>query len=76
MKKPKSGKQDADIRAEYDFSHGIRGKYAERYTEGNNLVMLDPDLLRIFPDSESVNDALHALAEIIRKRSARRSAKV
>ncbi len=76
MKKPKSGKQDADIRAEYDFSRGIRGKYAGRYTEGNNLVMLDPDLLRIFPDSESVNDALHALAEIIRKRSVRRSAKV
>lgn len=75
MKKPKSGKQDADIRAEYNFKHGIRGKYAERYTAGNNLILLDPDLLQVFPDSESVNDALHALAELIRKRSGRKTAK-
>jgi hypothetical protein len=70
MKKRKSAERTSDVRAEYDFSHGVRGKYANRYTEGNNLVLIDPDLLRVFPDSDAVNDALHALAGIIRKRSA------
>ncbi len=75
MKKHKRGRPDAGMRAEYDFSHGTRGKYAKRYAQGNNLILLDPDLLRVFPDSESVNEALHALAGIMRKRSARRTAK-
>lgn len=37
---------------------GVRGKYAKRYREGTNLVLIDPDLHKIFPDSESVNRAL------------------
>jgi hypothetical protein len=72
MRKRKSGKQTSNMRAEYDFSHGIRSKYAKRYADGNNLVLIDPNLLGVFPDSESVNEALHALAGIIRKRSAGR----
>ena len=49
---------------EYDFSKGIRGKYSKRYAQGTNLVMLSPDVAKIFRDSESVNEALRALAKI------------
>ncbi len=55
-----------EIRPEYDFSGGVRGKYAARYAEGSNVVVLDPDLADVFPNSESVNRALRALAELIR----------
>jgi len=56
---------------EYDFKSGIPGKYAKRYADGCNVVILDPDVAKIFPDSESVNDSLRALAEIIRRREKR-----
>ena len=46
------------MRDHYDFSKGVRGKYAKRYKEGTNLVLLDPDVAREFPDSAAVNDAL------------------
>ena len=55
------------MRAEYDFSRGIRGKYARRYEQGSNLVVLAPDVARVFPDSDSVNSTLRALAGIIRR---------
>jgi hypothetical protein len=59
---------EPEMRAEYDFSRGVRGKYARRYAQGANLVLLAPDVARVFPDSESVNDSLRALAGIIRRR--------
>jgi hypothetical protein len=67
-----------DLREEYDFTpaqirEGVRGKYAERYEQGINLVRLDADVAAVFPDSDSVNKALRALAEIIRNQE-RRSA--
>ena len=65
--KKKADKQ-ATMREEYDFSKGVRGKYAQRFSEGTNLVRLDPDLCDVFPDSESVNRALHAIADIVRSR--------
>ena len=46
------------MRAEYDFSAGVRGKYASRVAEGSNLIVLDPDLAAVFPDSEAVGRAL------------------
>jgi uncharacterized DUF497 family protein len=56
---------DADeILPEYDFRGGVRGKYAKRYTEGTNVVLLDPDVAAAFPDAAAVNAALRALAEI------------
>ena len=58
---------DPDLLDEYDFSEGTRGKYAERYASGSNIVVLDPDVAEIFPDSASANEALRALATIIRK---------
>ncbi len=58
----------------YDFSKGVRGKYARLYAKGTNVVVLDPDVAKVFPSSEAVNDALRALAEIAR-RKARRAAR-
>ena len=50
-----------DMRSEYDFSGGVRGKYAARYAAGSNVVVLDPDVAAKFPTSEAVNDALREL---------------
>ena len=50
-----------ELRDEYPeelIKSGVRGKYAKRYHEGTNVVLIDPDLHKIFPDSESVNKAL------------------
>ncbi len=57
-------KRTVEMRAEYDFSGGVRGKYAARYAPGTNVVLLDPELTAAFPDSESVNAALRALLAI------------
>jgi hypothetical protein len=46
------------MRDHYDFSKGVRGKYAKRYKEGSNIVRLDPDVAKEFPDAAAVNDAL------------------
>jgi hypothetical protein len=54
---------------EYDFSGGVRGKYVDRFANGSNVVVLDPDVARVFTDSESVNQALRALANIIQKQT-------
>ena len=52
---------------EYDFEGGVRGKYAERYAEGSNVVVLSPDVAKVFPDSTSANQALRAFVEMMRK---------
>jgi uncharacterized DUF497 family protein len=52
---------------EYDFSKGIRGKYAKEYSKGANVVLLSPDVAEAFPTAESVNDALRALMNIARQ---------
>ncbi len=49
---------DDDLREEYDFSNGVRGKYADRFKGGSNVVVLDPDVAAEFPTPESVNTAL------------------
>jgi hypothetical protein len=55
---------------EYDFSGGVRGKYVDRFPKGGNVVVvLEPDVARVFKDSESVNRALRDLAAIIRRQS-------
>ena len=62
---------DDEILPEYDFSKAVRNKYAERYAEGTNLVLLEPDLAEQFPDSQSVSRALRAY---LKSKSKRRSA--
>lgn len=61
-------KNDPDMLEEYDFSGGVRGKYAERYAEGTNVVVIDPDVAEYFPDHDAVNEALRGLAAIIKRR--------
>ena len=56
MSKSDTTEQPA-MRDEYDFSHGVRGKYAERFKQGSNVVVLDPDVAAEFPTRESVNKA-------------------
>lgn len=55
MKKATETQPGEEMRSEYDFSQGVRGKYVRRYREGTILVLLEPDLARVFRDSESVN---------------------
>ena len=52
------------MRKEYDFRGAVVGKYARRYAEGTNMVLLDPDVAVAFPDSKSVNEALRSLVRI------------
>jgi len=54
---------------EYDFSKGVRGKYAKRYAAGSNVVVLLPDVAEAFPDSESVNEALRVIPKIARQQT-------
>ena len=68
MKKTSKKATAPEMLAEYDFSRGVRGKYARRYAEGTNVVVLAPDVAAVFPDTETVNDSLRALAGIIRQR--------
>jgi hypothetical protein len=49
------------MKDEYNFEKGERGKYAERYKKGTNLIMLDPEVAKYFPNSKSVNRALQGL---------------
>lgn len=69
MKKVPKTQRDPDLLDEYDFSQGVRGKYAQRYAEGSNVIVLSPDVAAIFPDSESVNETLRALIKIARRRA-------
>lgn len=59
-----------EMRTEYDFSGGVRGKYYEAYTQSSNVVILDPDVAAIFPDSASVNEALRLLAKVAKSMKA------
>ena len=58
MNKEPEEKSVNEMRPEYDFSEGERGKYARRFQEGTNVVVLEPDVAAAFPASEAVNAAL------------------
>jgi hypothetical protein len=62
-------KNDSDLLEEYDFTNGVRGKYASRYAEGTNVVVIDPDVAQYFSDQESVNEALRSLLPIVKRYS-------
>jgi len=62
-----ANKSEADeMRPEYDIRGGVRGKYYERYQQGTNVVLLEPDVASVFHDSESVNRALRMLIDVAR----------
>ncbi|MBP7049573.1 MAG: hypothetical protein KBE65_01015 [Phycisphaerae bacterium] len=73
MKKKSNGGQSDDLRAGYDLSRllrtGVQGKYAERFREGTNLVLLAPDVANAFPTAESVNEALRLVLQLTELRS-------
>jgi len=57
-----------DLLSEYDLKtllkSGTRGKYAERYRAGTNLVLLEPDVAKAFPNEKAVNDALKLVMKL------------
>ena len=67
MKKNSKPKDAPDMRDHYDFSGGVRGKYAARFAKGTNVIVLDPDVAKVFPDAEAVNRALRLLAASVPK---------
>ena len=67
MKKVNNREAEDDLRPEYDLSKlkgGVRGKYAKRFQQGTNLILLSPDVARYFPDERSVNAVLRSLVGI------------
>jgi hypothetical protein len=70
MKKETSSETEDKLRPEYDLKTllkgGVRGKYAERYRKGANLVLLAPDVAKAFPTEEAVNEALRLVMRIAR----------
>lgn len=61
-----------EMRDEYDFSGGVRGKHFRTYREGTNLIPLDRDLVATFPDAAAVNQALRLLAQLAKKQASSR----
>ncbi len=61
----KEAKRDF-MRPEYDFSSGVRGRHHDAYSRGTNVVLLEPDVAEVFRDSDAVNAALRALAQVAR----------
>ncbi|MBC8229431.1 hypothetical protein H8E77_07790 [bacterium] len=64
----KDAEMDDELRPEYELSEllkgAVRGKYADQYREGTNLVLLAPDVAEAFPDEEAVNEALRLVMRL------------
>lgn len=70
MKKEIENEMEDELRSEYNFAQmegGIRGKYIERYRQGTNLVLLDPDVAQAFPNDQTVNEALRLLIQVAQR---------
>jgi hypothetical protein len=66
-KRIRKRREDEDtMRPEYDFSKAVRGGTATRYAQGTNVVLLDPDVAELFPDTRAVNEALRTFARLAR----------
>jgi hypothetical protein len=68
MRAKSKGEKVDELRPEYDLArllrNGVRGKYADRYREGTNLVLLAPDVAKAFPTEEAVNEALRLVIQL------------
>ena len=73
MKKASRKRAREEMRTEYDFSKGVRNKYAGRIARTTTVVLLEPDVAKVFDTSEAVNSALRALAAIPRPRKRKRA---
>jgi hypothetical protein len=76
MKKKSNDERNDDLRPQYDLgtllATGVQGKYAERFEEGTNLVLLAPDVAEAFPTAESVNEALRLVLQLTELRTKKR----
>ncbi len=75
MRKGVKKRERETMRSEYDFSGGQRGCFAAQFSKGTNLVLLSPDVAAVFPDSDSVNEALRTLIRVTRSRTSKNSRK-
>jgi hypothetical protein len=66
MKKKSPKSEERAMKSDYDFSQAVRGKYARRYAQGTNVVILEPDVAKVFPTSKAVNSSLR---KIMRQRA-------
>ena len=73
MKKSSNSDRDRDMLEDYDFSKGVRGKYAKRFGQRSRGIVLDSDVAEVSIDAKSANEALRALANVIRQQSKRAS---
>jgi len=73
MKKKSRRSEERSMKSNYDFSQAIRGKYARRYAQGANVVILEPDVAKVFPTSKAVNTSLR---KIIRQQALEPSDKI
>ena len=73
--KAATSRRKPEMRSEYDFSKGVRGKHAKRYAEGTNVVVLEPDVAREFRTAEQVNETLRAVSKSLQQRRKRKSRK-
>ena len=66
--------KEPEMRAEYDFAAGVRGKYYDRYIESSNVVVLEPDVHKRFKNAKAVNEALRSLihGKVVRRNPAKR----
>ena len=64
MSQRRKTEHDGDLLPEYDFTGAVRGKYYERYRQGTNVVLLDPDIAAVFHDSAAVNHTLRLLVSL------------
>jgi hypothetical protein len=72
MSQRRKAEPDDDLLPEYDFSGAVRGKYYERYRQGTNVVLLDPDIAAVFHDSAAVNHTLRLLVSLAKAKAAGR----
>ena len=67
MNQDRQNKDSDDLRTEYNFSEGVRGKHYQAYQAGTNVVFPEPDIAKVFTDSESVNQALRLLLRLAKE---------
>ena len=72
MSQRRKAESDDDLLPEYDFRGAVRGKYYERYRQGTNVVLLDPDIAAVFHDSAAVNHTLRLLVSLANAKAAGR----
>ena len=63
--------KDKEMLEEYDFTKGVRGKYSKQYKEGANVIKIDEDVSKYFPNAKAVNEALRTIINLTHKNGAR-----